>query len=84
MEGSFIQPAWKLKALAALQGKSIKEFILDRTLGAKGGEAAALAELEALLDRRLRSAQAGGISHRTVGDILEHVVREAPADDPDA
>ncbi|MFT7537448.1 MAG: hypothetical protein ACI85K_003407 [Hyphomicrobiaceae bacterium] len=43
----------RLKAMAALQGKSIKEFVLANTLGhaSEGsGEAAALAELEALLE----------------------------------
>lgn len=69
----------RLKALAALQGKSIKDFVLERTLGDEApnsDEAAALAELEALLLKRLANARAGGLSTRTVEDIFEQVRRE--------
>ncbi len=68
----------KLKAMAALQGKSIKDFVIERTIG--GGEdandAAAMAELEAFLDERIRSAKKGSISQRTVHEIFESVYRE--------
>ena len=66
----------RLKAMAALQGKSIKEFVLASTLGAQD-ENKALAELEAILDKRLKNARAGGVSKRTVGDIFDQVKREA-------
>jgi len=48
----------KLKALAALQGKSIKDYVIERTLGVDGdaSQEAALNELESLLDERIRSA----------------------------
>ena len=46
----------KIKAMAALQGKSIKNFVLDRTLNTMD-EDNALAELEALLDERIHHAQ---------------------------
>ena len=51
----------RLNALAALQGKSIKEFVLASTLGAQNDGALAqdLAELEAILDKRLQTARAG-------------------------
>lgn len=71
----------RLKALAALQGKTIKEFVLASTLG-DGQPAAALAELEALLDRRLASARAHGVGSRTVEDIVAQVKRETPHRDP--
>ena len=70
----------QLKALAALQGKSIKDFVLERTLGSGDltpDEAAALVELEELLDRRLRRAQSEGVSTTTVGEIFEQVIAEA-------
>lgn len=70
----------KLKALAALKGQSIKDFVLSRTLGDE--EDAALAELEALLDKRLKNARADGVSSRTVGDIFEQVKRDAPGLEP--
>ena len=70
----------RLKAMAALQGKSLKEFVLAGSLGSApstSDEAAALGELEALLDKRLANAHTGGASSRTVGDIVEQVKREA-------
>ena len=69
----------KLKAIAALQGKSIKEYVIERTLGADAdrSEKAALEELESLLDKRIRSAQKGSISRRTVGTIFKDAYRES-------
>jgi hypothetical protein len=68
----------RLKAMAALQGKSIKEYVIERTLGvnADAGEANALKELEALLDRRIRSAQNGAAGKRIVGKIFKNAHRE--------
>ena len=68
----------KLKAMAALQGKSIKDYVIERTLGLDEdrSEAAALKELEVLLDTRIRSAQNGAVSKRTVGEIFKSAHRE--------
>ncbi len=61
----------KLKALAALQGKSIKEFVLENTLGARRGDTVDrdLADLEAFLDERIRDARGGAISARSIGEV---------------
>ena len=63
----------KLKAMAALRGKSIKDYVIERTLGANGDGAqqSALKELESLLDERVASAQGGSVSRRTVGEIFK-------------
>ena len=68
----------KLKAMAALQGKSIKDYVIERTLGQveTTGAVAALKELEVLLDTRIRSAQTGAVSRRTVGEIFQRAHRE--------
>ncbi len=66
----------KLKALAALRGKSIKEFVLERTLSADTADDAALRELENLLDRRIRAAQAGAVSQRTATELFAEAARE--------
>ena len=68
----------KLKALAALQGKSIKDYVIERTLGADANksEEAALEELESLLDKRIQSAQKGSISRRTIGAIFKDAYRK--------
>ena len=64
----------KLKALAALQGQSIKDFVLDRTLReTHEDEESAVAELVAILDARIERAKKEGVSHRTVDDIFTEV-----------
>ncbi len=74
----------KLKAMAALQGKTIKEFVLASTLGAASpDEAVALAELETLLKERLRQVESGRVSKRTVEDIFQQAIDEA-GNGPDA
>lgn len=66
----------KIKAMAALQGKSIKNFMLDRTLNTMD-EDNALAELEALLDERIHHAQKGKISKHPVMDVFQEVYNES-------
>lgn len=66
----------KLKALAALQGLSIKEFVLSRTIG-DATLGPVLQELERLLDRRMEQARTDGFSSRSVQDIFEAARREA-------
>ena len=66
----------KLKALAALRGKSIKDYVLERTLGTDGSDDAALRELEELLDGRIHAAQAGAISRRTATAVFAEAIRE--------
>jgi len=66
----------KIKAMAALQGKSIKNFVLDRTLNTID-EDNALAELEALLDERIHHSQKGKISKRPVMDVFQEVYGES-------
>ena len=69
----------KLKAMAALQGKSIKDYVIERTLGADGDEErdSALAELESFLDARIRGARNGAVSRRTVGAIFKDAYGES-------
>ena len=67
----------KLKAMAALQGKSIKEFVLERTLGDDAADdEEALRELEKLLDSRARAAEAGAASRRTAKAVFAKALRE--------
>jgi len=64
----------RLKAIAALQGKSIKQLILESTLGDGADEA--LAELEAFLDKRSTEARTAGQHPRTVDDIFDEARRK--------
>ena len=69
----------KLKAMAALQGKSIKDYVIERTLG-KGGDAEqklALDALETFLDSRIPGAKSGAVSQRTVGTIFKEAYRQS-------
>ena len=73
----------KLKAMAALQGKTIKEFVLSSTLGTPSKETKDLAEFESLLRGRLAQADAGQVSKRTVEDIFSQAITRAGSG-PDA
>ena len=66
----------RLKAMAALRGKSIKDYVLERTLNGDQGDEAALRELEKLLDGRIREAQAGHLSRRTAKEIFAQATRK--------
>ena len=71
----------KLKAMAALKGQSLKDFLLQRTRGeeTQTDEEAALVELVALLDARVQRAEKEGISSRTVDEIFRQARREVKA-----
>ncbi|MBC8405249.1 MAG: DUF1778 domain-containing protein [Planctomycetes bacterium] len=72
----------QLKALAAIQGKSIKQFVLESTLGS--ASEADLATLETLLDRRLAGAQnRGGAASRSVDQIFQDANRKLSGEPQD-
>ena len=66
----------KLKAVAALRGKSIKDYVLERTLGTDESDNAALRELEELLDGRIHAAKAGAIGRRTATAVFAEAARK--------
>jgi uncharacterized protein (DUF1778 family) len=65
----------RLKAAAALQGKSIKDYVLEKACP-DIHEQTALDQLEAFLVPRIESAKAGRLSTKTVGEIFEQVKKE--------
>ena len=70
----------RIKALAALRGVSLKDFILERTLAKADeadGEEEALEELERLLAPRIEEALAGKVSKLTVTEVAERAFRRA-------
>ena len=70
----------KLKALAALQGLTIKDYVLGNTIrAAKSEDEAALSELEEMLDKRIRKSNKQGASERTVSEIFNQAYRESEA-----
>jgi uncharacterized protein (DUF1778 family) len=66
----------KLKAMAALRGQSIKDYVLERTLEADEADKDALLELEQLLDRRIKAAQAGAVSCKTASEVFAEATRK--------
>jgi hypothetical protein len=65
----------RLKATAALQGKSIKDYVLDRTLP-DSDEQTALQELEGFLKPRIEAARKGDFSSKSIDDIFDEVEQE--------
>ena len=63
-----------LKALAALQGKTIKEFAIERLCPSSSDEENALAELKTLLLQRIAEASRGDIDIRNFSDIVGDVL----------
>jgi homoserine dehydrogenase len=66
----------KLKAMAALRGQSIKDYVLKRTLEADDADNAAFLELEKLLDTRIRAAQAGAVTRKTASAVFADATRK--------
>jgi hypothetical protein len=64
----------RLKAIAALQGRSMKDYVLARVLD-DTEDNAALSQLEAFLEPRIAAAQGQTIT-RSVTDIFAETLRE--------
>ncbi|CDG16242.1 antitoxin [Xenorhabdus doucetiae] len=66
-----------LKAMAALQGKTIKQYALERLFPAMDDSDQAWQEIKALLDTRIREGLEGKVSKKSVNDILnEELTKE--------
>lgn len=66
-----------LKAMAALEGKTIKQYAIERLF--PSDEELAMQELRALLLERLAEAERGEVSHLSAVEIAEEVMRETDA-----
>lgn len=67
----------RLKAVAALRGQSIKDYVLDRVLPETptADEDEALRQLEAFLEPRIKAAQ-DGVVKKSVKQIFEETHQE--------
>lgn len=65
-----------LKALAALQGKTIKQYALERLFPGDAGAERAWEELKTLMNMRVNEGLARRLSTKTVGEILDEEVSE--------
>ena len=64
-----------LKAMAALEGKTIKQYALERLFPAQQDEGQALADLNALLHERLTQAERGEEDTRSITEIATSVLQ---------
>lgn len=64
-----------LKAMAALQGKSIKEYAVERLFPESGGDEQAMAELRQLLEARVAEASRGEVSTKSISEIAAEVMQ---------
>ena len=67
----------QIKALAAMQGKSIKSFVLEQIFPVEktNKEQLALNKLQALLASRISDAETGAVSNKTFDQITDEVIR---------
>lgn len=66
----------KIKAIAALKGSSIREYVLKRILPSEEDDSQALQELEAFLAPRIKDAEIGNVLHSTAQEIFEEAFSE--------
>lgn len=70
----------QLKAMAALHGKSIKQYILERAMPTPDAKAsspeAALRQLERFLEPRVKAAERGEVVSKSVRQIFDEVSQE--------
>jgi hypothetical protein len=71
------QQRQSLKALAALQGKTIKQYAIERLLPSKIDSDEAWEELKILLRTRIDAVLAGKVSAKSVDEILEEELTKA-------
>jgi len=60
-----------LKALAALQGKTIRQYALERLFPSDANGDQAWQELKSLLENRVSEGLAGKVSTKSVTEIME-------------
>ena len=65
----------RIKALAALQGKSIKEYAIQRLFALTPDEEQAMQELKSLLAPRIADALRGEVTEQSPMEIAEGVLK---------
>lgn len=66
-----------LKARAALQGKTIKQYALERLFPGDTDASQAWQKLKTLLETRVNEGLAGKVSTKSVGEILDEELEES-------
>jgi hypothetical protein len=68
-----------LKALAALHGKTIKQYALERLFPGDTDANQAWKELKTLLGTRIQEGLAGNVSTKSINEILDEELAEGRA-----
>ena len=68
-----------LKALAALEGKTIKQYALERLFPGDTDANQAWKELKNLLGTRIHEGLAGNVSNKSISEILDEELTEGRA-----
>ncbi|MBZ2190272.1 antitoxin [Alcanivorax sp. JB21] len=63
------------KALAALEGKALKQYAIERLFSADSTGDQALSELKALLSERLSEARRGELSQGSISELAEQTLQ---------
>ncbi|MCL1961723.1 MAG: antitoxin [Desulfovibrionaceae bacterium] len=69
-----------LRALAVLQGKTIKQYAIERLFPGDTDADQAWQELKALLTARVEDALAGNVSTKTVSEIFDEELADEARD----
>ena len=71
----------EIKAMAALQGKTIKQFVMEKILPSPkdNAEEEAWSELKSLLSARIESAESGNMSQKTMQQIAADTLKKLGA-----
>lgn len=67
----------KIKAMAALQGKSMKDYVMGKIFADNSDEDEAMAALETLLAGRIERAEQGTVSQKSFSQIARDMVAKA-------
>jgi hypothetical protein len=68
-----------LKALAALQGKTMKQYALEHLFPGDADADQAWRELSTLLGTRINEGLAGKVSDKSVGEVLDEELAQSRA-----
>jgi hypothetical protein len=64
-----------IKAMAAIQGKTIKEYAIERLFPSPSDEGQALDELRVLLERRMAEASRGEVLTHCITEIANEAMK---------
>lgn len=70
----------QIKAVAALQGKSIKAYALERLVPMNQDEEKAMSELQTLLNQRIDGVRRDELSSKSIDTIFDEVWHEGNGD----